>query len=645
MTTPSDAGNLADLVRRAADRFGERPALIGDGPTRSWSELDAATDSGAADLLESGATLGARVLISLPTSADLAVALTSAARAGLVGVPLDPDRPDTARVAALVRPEVVITSDPQVAADSGVPTVFTPAEIALWWTGRRAPVDPIGGGEDLALLARASRSGRAVMIPHRAVLAAVDAVVGARGLTVRAEDRAVLALPLYHLAGLVTAFLPLAVVGAAAVIPGADGEDPDGGLGESIHRHRVTLLPGSPMVYRRLLRAPGAERSLASVRLMTSGAAPLLPEDFSAIRNLTGQSVWEGYGISESSSVVATSLMTPQARPGSVGLPVAGVQVRIIADSDDDESGGDDPEDRKIGDDAPPDDVPGDDVLGDDEPGDDVPGDDVPGDDVPRDEIPDDDVTSDEGPKDQEPCDAPINPVEDSLAEIGSVGEVGRIALRGPTLFLGYWPDGADGPGPDGWYLTSDVGYTDDHGELHLVDRVGDTFVVAGFTVYPREIERVLAEHPYVAEAVVIGVPIEDGTHIVALITPQPGTRPTDDDLAEFLDERLPVFKRPSEFRLIAELPRTELGRIDRQVALTDYLAAGGLPPSARAAAALSAVAHPSAAAATAPQTAGNRAEEAAELDELGRRLPGTQARGRQGNQDNDDDLFGEDYT
>jgi len=289
--------------------------------------------------------------------------------------------------------------------------------------------------------------------------------------------------------------------------------------------------------------------------------------------------------------------MTGQARPGSVGLPVAGLELRIVPDDDD---------------------------LG---------------------------SEPDPGSEPDADNEAPTatEPVDDSLADVESIGEVGQIAIRGPMLFLGYWPDAADGPDDDGWYRTADVGYTDDHGELHLVDRLDDTFVVAGFTVYPREIERVLADHPYVAEAAVVGLGSERGTTVVAVITPRPGTHPTDEDLAEFLAERLPVFKRPTVFHLTAELPRTELGRVDRRAALQVYAdvsetsgAPAGSPALTPVDAAPPADTDEKPAAAVDPQFI---PEAAADLDQLGRRLPSVGSRGVRGTQDDDDDLFGEDFN
>lgn len=639
---PVPGGNLGELVRAAGSRFGDRTAIIGDGDDRTWAQLDAAADAGAADLLESGTRRGDRVLIALPTSADLAAVLIAVARAGLVAVPMDPERADPERVAQRVGATAEVVAPG--AAPGGTGIRIGAADLAGWWTGRRAPVSAVGGGEDLALLARASRNYRAVMIPHRAVLAAVQAVLGAPGLSLRADDRALLALPLHHLAGLVTAFLPLAGVGGAAVIP--DLSAGAGGLAAAIHEHRVTVLAGSPAIYRQLLATTGAERALATVRLMTSGAAPLSPEDFSALRVLTGQSVWEGYGISESTSVVASSLTTAHSRAGSVGMALPGVELRVdMADSATD---GDD-------------DLFGDLTDGSDLSIDAATADDATADVGDRDGAADDVAADDTDPEGESstaatrPGDRPAtgerrNP--EMLADVDGIGDVGRIALRGPTLFLGYWPDAADGPGPDGWFRTADVGYLDDYDELHLVDRADDTFVVAGFTVYPREIERVLADHPAVAEAVVGGLVDAGSTTVVAVIVPVAGADPTDDELSEYLAGRLPVFKRPTEFAIREALPRTELGRVDRAAALAGFgrripVRPAAVRASGGAGDGQHAVGDGAPNSAPDPDTdpAPDRAPEtAAGLDELGRRLPAAGSRRGRSTQDSDDDLFGDDW-
>ena len=75
----------------------------------------------------------------------------------------------------------------------------------------------------------------------------------------------------------------------------------------------------------------------------------------------------------------------------------------------------------------------------------------------------------------------------------------GELWIRGPNLFSGYWPDGADGPDADGWLGTGDLAYRDDDGYYYIVDRSKDMIIRGGYNVYPREIEEVLLTHDAVA--------------------------------------------------------------------------------------------------------------------------------------------------
>ena len=595
---------MADLLRGAARRHPDRPAVIAAAGERTWAELDAAADAGVAAFRAAGVAAGERVVIALPTGADLALAMFAVTRAGLTAVPIGPSRGDIGAFADRVGAIAAVADEH----DHGLPIAFDSARLAQWWAappGERPSA--VGGGEDLALLARV-RGERAVMLSHRAVLAAVAAIGELGNLRLRDHDRVLQVLPMYHLAGWVVAFLPIALIGGATVIPeigfdaatvgvGVHGGSAQGGDAAAAgraatesalaaaHERRVTLIPGAPGFYHHLLTVPGAERALSSVRLLTSGTAPLEPDDFAHVRALLGQPVWEGYGLSESASVVTSSLTTSKPQHGSVGRPLAGIELRVIG-----------PEGA--------------------------------------------DVTPAAGPVSAPEADG-RDPF-DFVADAPDAGEVGRIVIRGATLFSGYWPDGGGGPGADGWFVTGDIGYLDDAGELHLVDRAAEVVTVAGFTVYPREVEEVLATHPYVAEVAVIGVPTADGQQqVVAVLVARPGTHPTDGDLAEFVGDVLPPFKRPAAYHLVDVLPRTEVGRLDRTSVLRSYALAAGLPPSR-----LTAVPGAAEQAGETPVDAESPAEPdiapevAADLDELGVRLPATGSREDRGDQDTDEDLF-----
>lgn len=641
------SANVADLLRSAAGRYPDRPALLSASGTRTWAVLDRAADAGARRLAGLGAAPGERVVIGLPSGADLALALYAVARAGLIAVPAAPgaDLGDLAdRVGAVA--SIAAGRDRRLGIALGT------ADVAEWWTtaagADRAPFESIGGGEDLVLLARA-RGERAVMLSHRAVLAAVTAI-GQLGVTrVRDGDRVLQVLPLYHVAGWVVSLLPTALVGGAAVfpdvgfevatvavgVPGGTGSIADQGRAATTAAlraaadHAVTVVPGAPGFYHHLLADPDAVRSLASVRLFTSGNAPLAAADEAAFRARYGQPVWEGYGISESASVVTTSLVTPAPVRGSVGRPLAGVELRVV---------GPDGQDLAAETDLPAA------TERDGEAADDV--------DAPA------RVEADRDPL-------------DTVADAPDAGEVGRIMIRGATLFSGYWPNGGGGPDADGWFLTGDIGFLDDGGELHLVDRAAEAVIVAGFTVYPREVEDALAAHEDVGEVAVIGVPAADGhAELVALLVPAGDRAPDEAQLREVVATRLPVFKHPAVYRVVDDLPTTEVGRIDRDEARRRFGPAAG-----QALRALSAVPDPDApagdrvdpgrvdgatpgpaqgpgaadpsvadpATGTAEPDPDVSPEPAGDLDELGSRLPGTgdrNDRAERARDDTDEDLF-----
>ncbi|HSE55499.1 MAG TPA: AMP-binding protein, partial [Nocardioidaceae bacterium] len=143
----------------------------------------------------------------------------------------------------------------------------------------------------------------------------------------------------------------------------------------------------------------------------------------------------------------------------------------------------------------------------------------------------------------------------------------GEIEVKGDNLFSGYWPDGADGPGPDGWWATGDVGFLDPDGDLFLVDRLKELVIVSGFNVYPVEVEEVISELDEVQEAAVIGVDDErTGEAVVAYVKQSARSGLTADELADRVREhcasRLARFKQPSVVEVVDELPHTVTGKV-----------------------------------------------------------------------------------
>jgi long-chain acyl-CoA synthetase len=142
-------------------------------------------------------------------------------------------------------------------------------------------------------------------------------------------------------------------------------------------------------------------------------------------------------------------------------------------------------------------------------------------------------------------------------------GDPGEIQVRGANLFSGYWPDGSDAPGADGWWSTGDVGFLDDGGDLFLVDRAAEVVVVAGFRVYPSEVEEVVARVPGVEEVAVIGAPSDRGSDVVAYVrAPAADPDAVVDAVRRRCEADLAGFKRPSRIEVVDDLPTTLAGRV-----------------------------------------------------------------------------------
>jgi long-chain acyl-CoA synthetase len=162
----------------------------------------------------------------------------------------------------------------------------------------------------------------------------------------------------------------------------------------------------------------------------------------------------------------------------------------------------------------------------------------------------------------------PLPGVEVQLRDRDGVTEVdeddpGRIFVRGTNLFSGYWPDGKGGPDSDGWFGTGDIAIWDDRGRLHLVGRTADTVIVNGFTVYPAEVEAVLAAEPGVAEVAVVGEPdARTGEAVIAYVVPAVGAELDPDALLAAAAARLARFKLPAAVHVVAALPHTVTGKI-----------------------------------------------------------------------------------
>ncbi len=160
--------------------------------------------------------------------------------------------------------------------------------------------------------------------------------------------------------------------------------------------------------------------------------------------------------------------------------------------------------------------------------------------------------------------------VVDDLDTPLPVGQTGEIVVRGPGVFKGYWNCEADTAVTfrNGWHHTGDLGRFDADGFLWYAGRspAKELIKPGGENVYPAEVEKVLVEHPAVAEAVVIGVPDPQwGEAIKAVCVVRAGQQVSPADLIEFVGGRIARYKKPKHVIFVDALPRTAAGVVDRQ--------------------------------------------------------------------------------
>ncbi|MFC6282672.1 MULTISPECIES: AMP-binding protein [Polaromonas] len=147
-------------------------------------------------------------------------------------------------------------------------------------------------------------------------------------------------------------------------------------------------------------------------------------------------------------------------------------------------------------------------------------------------------------------------------------GEAGELCVRGPQVMQGYW----NRPGEtaavmteDGFLRTGDVAVMDHNGFFKLVDRLKDMILVSGFNVYPNEIEEVVMMHPDVLEVAAVGKPSQGSGELVKLYVVKKTPTLTEEIILKHCRENLTAYKMPREIDFLAELPKSNVGKILRR--------------------------------------------------------------------------------
>lgn len=154
--------------------------------------------------------------------------------------------------------------------------------------------------------------------------------------------------------------------------------------------------------------------------------------------------------------------------------------------------------------------------------------------------------------------------------------QVGELQVRGPQVMVGYWqkPDETHHVlADDGWLSTGDLVYFDELGYFFVVDRKKDVIFRGGFNIYPREVEKIIQEHPKVLDVAVVGVQDDFyGETVKAVIVPAPETDFSQEEIFAFCEKNLAQYKIPSVVEFRDHLPKNFLGKVlKREMVEDDY--------------------------------------------------------------------------
>ena len=149
-----------------------------------------------------------------------------------------------------------------------------------------------------------------------------------------------------------------------------------------------------------------------------------------------------------------------------------------------------------------------------------------------------------------------------------TLGERGEICVRGPQVMKGYWGNEeatSEAIDEDGFFKTGDIGILDKKGFLSIVDRKKDMILVSGFNVYPNEIEDVVSMHPDIIETACIGLPNKRTGESVKIYVVKSNPSLTEKEVFKYCKENLTGYKIPKAIEFIAELPKSNVGKVLRR--------------------------------------------------------------------------------
>ena len=502
-----------DMLRRSAERFPEKAAIIRDEFRLTYAELDAAANRFANALVATGLPKGAKVAVVSRNLPEYGVVFFGAARSGLVLVNVSilyaPDeleyvlsKSDTeilvydamlAEKVAAVRP-----SCPRIrryVAIGSAEGVRGAIGFEAFIAGHRAepPDVAIDERDPFCMTYTGGTTGRpkGVLVNHRARAVTAHTVALEEALDER--DVVAIVTPLFHVAALNIMFQPAVLVGATSTF--ATPWSPEKFM-ETAARDRVTAAFMVPTQANMLVSHPQFDAAkLATWRKVSFAGAPMPDWVQVELRHkLPHLALTQIYGQSETGVLTSLRDWYLPAKLGSVGRQAYNVDVALFSTDG-----------RQVG-----------------------------------------------------------------------PGELGEIGSRGDNLMMEYYGEPEQTAAffklGGGWGLTGDVGVMDEDGFITLVDRAKDMLISGGENVYPKEIEDVLYQLPEVSEAAVFGIPDEKWGEVpAAYIATKPGTLLDEAAVVRHCTAHLAEFKRPRVVKFVSEFPKTPIGKIQKNVLKDPY--------------------------------------------------------------------------
>jgi long-chain acyl-CoA synthetase len=496
--------HVGQMAAEAARRFGDREALVFEGRTFTFSELDDLIGRAAAGLQGLGVGKGDVVSLYASNSWEWVVSYHAVQRLGAVINPVNTmlTEPELEYVANDCAAKAIILSVDKhdkiagLRANTAVGAFITFAADAphgvmsfsdLIASGRPTSqpvsVDP-ASLSTIAYTSGTTGHPNGAMLPHRAV------ILGALSLGLlhgrRAEDVGVLALPLPHVYG-GNLMNGMFLTGNKVVLHRRF--DPARTL-HDIEAFRATTFDGVPTMWMFLLNAPELKTTdLSSMRLGSVGGQTTPVATLESIERTFGIELLEAWGMTELAGVASTNIAGGLRKPGSAGIAFPYCEFRVA-----------DPEDASR-----------------------------------------------------------------TLAR-GETGELmfrGPLVMLG---YWGNEAKTRETIEPDGWMHTGDLGSIDEDGSIYIVDRLKDLIITCGFNVYPAEIERVLAAHPSVALAAVGRQPDPlKGEIAKAYVILKQGATADAEVLMAHCHTNLAAYKCPRKIQFVTDVPRTSSGKIMRR--------------------------------------------------------------------------------